>query len=209
MKKIILIGVCLFFIGGLFIFFYAKIADGKNSLLQYENPFRTIAKSVMKDKKPLPKLENPRLVVKKKDRKLEVYDGEKSVKTYKIGLGFAPVGDKEIEGDGKTPEGEFYIFTKNDKSKFYLSIGVSYPSIEDAKRGLEQKIITKKEHDSIVKAIEEKRMPLQNTKLGGEIYVHGSGAATDWTLGCIALANDEMKELFDRIPVGTAVKILP
>ena len=158
---------------------------------------------------PLPKINDPRLVIKKKARKLEVYDGEKLVKTYKIGLGFAPVGDKEIQGDGKTPEGNFYIFTKNDKSKFYLSLGVSYPSTEDAKRGLQQKIITQNEQDSIIKAIKEKSMPLQNTKLGGEIYIHGNGSATDWTLGCVALSNDEMKELFDAIPVKTPVKILP
>lgn len=209
MKKLLLIGCCLISIVGIIIFAYAKTADEKNSLIQYENPVKTIAKSVMKDEKPLPKLENPRIIVRKKDRKLEVYDGEKLVKTYKIGLGFAPEGDKETQGDGKTPEGEFFIFTKNDKSKFYLSIGVSYPSIEDAKRGLEQKIITKKEHDSIVKAIKEKRTPPQNTKLGGEIYIHGNGAATDWTFGCVALANDDMKELFDAIPVKTEVKILP
>ena len=56
-------------------------------------------------------IQNPRLVVKKSERKLEVFDGEKLVKTYRIVLGFAPEGDKEIEGDGKTPLGEFYVFT--------------------------------------------------------------------------------------------------
>ena len=61
-------------------------------------------------------MKNPRIVVKKAERKLEVFDGEKLVKTYRVGLGFAPVGDKEKQGDGKTPEGEFYIFTKNDKA---------------------------------------------------------------------------------------------
>ena len=93
---------------------------------------------------PLPEMKNPRLVVKKSDRKLEVFDGEKLVKTYRVGLGFAPVGDKEKQGDGKTPEGEFYIFTKNDQSRFYLSIGVSYPSTEDAERGLREKLISKR-----------------------------------------------------------------
>ena len=154
-------------------------------------------------------MKNPRLVVKKSERKLEVFDGEKLVKTYRIGLGFAPVGDKEKQGDGKTPEGEFYIFTKNDQSKFYLSIGVSYPSIEDAERGLREKLISKKQHDEIVEAIKNKKMPLQNTKLGGEIYIHGNGSKTDWTLGCVALEDAEMKELFDAIPVGTSVKIEP
>ena len=157
----------------------------------------------------LPKMENPRIVVKKEVRTLEVFDGEKIIKTYKIALGSAPKGDKEIEGDGKTPEGEFYIFTKNSESKFYLSIGVSYPGIDDAKRGLEQNLITQDEHDKIVKAINEKKTPLQNTALGGEIYIHGNGNLIDWTAGCIALTNKDMKELFDSIPVKTPITISP
>ncbi len=157
----------------------------------------------------LPAMKNPRLVVKKADRKLEVFDGEKLVKTYRVGLGFAPVGDKEKQGDGKTPEGEFYIFTKNPKSSYYLSLGISYPSTDDAERGLRDKLITKKQRDEIVKAVKNKKTPLQNTKLGGEIYIHGNGSSSDWTLGCIALENAEMKELFDAIPTGTSVKIEP
>lgn len=157
----------------------------------------------------LPKLENPRLAVKKSERKLYIFDGEKLVKIYKIVLGFKPVGDKEISGDGKTPEGDFYIFTKNDQSKFYLSLGVSYPSAEDAERGLAQKIITQEERDAIVQAINEKKMPLQNTKLGGVIYIHGGGIAKDWTWGCIALRDEEMKEIFDAVTVGTEITIMP
>jgi murein L,D-transpeptidase YafK len=161
------------------------------------------------DNSDLPKMEKPRIVVKKKIRTLEVFDGEKLIKTYKIALGFEPTGDKEIEGDGKTPEGDFYIFTKNSESKFYLSLGVSYPNIEDAKRGLEKELITQEEHDAILKAINEKKMPPQNTKLGGEIYIHGSGNIADWTAGCMALTNAEMKELFDAIPIETPVRIEP
>ena len=157
----------------------------------------------------LPKIENPRLVVKKSERKLEVFDGENLIKTYKIVLGFTPVGDKEIEGDGKTPEGEFYIFTKNDQSKFYLSLGVSYPSIEDAERGLRENLITREEYNAIQQGINEKKMPLQNTKLGGEIYIHGGGIVTDWTLGCMALRDEEMKEIYDAAKVGTRVFIMP
>ena len=157
----------------------------------------------------LSKLENPRLVVKKKERLLQVFDGGELIKTYEIVLGFAPVGDKEISGDGKTPEGEFYVFVKNDKSKFYLSLGVSYPDADDAKRGLAENLISPEEHDQIVEAAGKKRMPLQNTKLGGEIYIHGGGTLKDWTEGCIALRNEEMKELFDAIPVGAALRIEP
>jgi murein L,D-transpeptidase YafK len=157
----------------------------------------------------LPKLKNPRIVVKKGERLLQLFDGEKLIKTYKIALGFAPRGDKEKEGDGKTPEGEFYLFTKNPKSNFYLSLGVSYPSIDDADRGLKANQITKKERDAIAAAIRNKKMPLQKTALGGEIYIHGGGTSRDWTWGCVALENADIKEIFEAIPIGAVVKIEP
>ena len=157
----------------------------------------------------LPEMDNPKLLVSKAERKLEVFDGENLVRTYKIALGNVPVGDKEVEGDGKTPEGEFYIHTKNSKSRFYLSLGISYPYKEDAKRGLENELITQEEHDQIVAAVEGMKMPPQKTALGGEIYIHGSGNLADWTAGCIALTNGDMKALFDAVPLGTPVEIRP
>lgn len=154
-------------------------------------------------------LKAPRILVHKSERKLELFDGDKLIKTYTVVLGFRPKGDKEVEGDGKTPEGKFYVFTKNPKSKFHLSLGVSYPSKEDAARGLGQGIISTPEHDEIVKAIDAKAMPLQKTALGGEIYIHGGGTAADWTDGCVALKDEEIQELFNAVPVGTEVLILP
>lgn len=169
----------------------------------------SIEKLAAQQSESLPKLKNPRLVVKKAQRALEVFDGDKLIKTYTIALGFAPAGDKQREGDGKTPEGEFYVFTKNAQSKFYLSLGLSYPNAEDARRGLTDKIITQSEHDAIMKAVREKKSPPQNTALGGDIYIHGGGTAEDWTWGCVALDKENIKELFDAIPVGTRVKIEP
>ncbi len=154
-------------------------------------------------------MKNLHIVIEKKSRLLQIYDGENLFKTYKIALDFSPEKDKEVESDGKTPEGEFYIFTKNENSKFYLSLGVSYPNIEDARRGLENEIITREEYEIIVEAIDKKQMPPQKTKLGGEIYIHGGGNSSDWTQGCIALGDDEMKEVFDVVSVGTSVEILP
>src|SRR5262245_31786852 len=104
--------------------------------------------------------EKIRIEIRKKARTLTLLDGDKPVKTYEMVLGFSPVGDKEVEGDGKTPEGRFYVFTKNPGSKFHLSLGVSYPSIEDAERGLKSDLISKTEADSIVRSINEKGMPL-------------------------------------------------
>lgn len=155
------------------------------------------------------KLENPHLVVKKKERLLQLFDGEKLIKSYEMVLGFSPEGDKEIEGDGKTPTGEFYVFTKNLESKFHLSLGLSYPNIEAATRGLKEDLISQAEHDAILQAIVEKRMPPQKTRLGGEIYIHGGGTAGDWTRGCVALGNEEMTELFNAVPIGAAVRIEP
>lgn len=160
-------------------------------------------------RQPLPPMENPHIIIRKKQRLLKIYDGGKLVREYKFALGFAPIGDKQTEGDGKTPEGEFYVFTKNDQSKFYLSLGLSYPNAADAKRGLKEKIISQEEYEAIVKAVAEKQMPPQKTALGGEIYIHGGGIETDWTQGCVALENEEIKEIFDAIPIGTKVKILP
>lgn len=151
----------------------------------------------------------PRLVIRKSKRTLTVFDGDAEIKSYKIVLGFAPKGNKEIEGDGRTPEGAFYVFTKNSESKFHLSLGVSYPGKEDAIRGLKAGLISQTEHDEILSAIDEKRMPLQKTRLGGEIYIHGGCTSSDWTEGCVALDNDQMTELFDAIPVGAKVIILP
>ena len=158
---------------------------------------------------PLPKLVNPHLRINKQKRTLEVFDEGKRLRSYPISLGFAPNGDKEVEGDGKTPEGEFYVFTKNPESAFFLSLGLSYPNSEDARRGLRDGLISQAEHDEIVDAISNKLMPPQKTKLGGEIYIHGGGCQKDWTAGCVALENEKMKELFDAIEVGTPVFIVP
>ena len=159
--------------------------------------------------KTLANMENPHILIKKKARTLQIFDGQRLIKTYKISLGFKPVGDKEIEGDGKTPEGNFYVYFKNEQSAFYLSLGLSYPNIEDAIRGLKENLITQDEYDAIIKANNEKTMPPQKTKLGGEIFIHGGGCDADWTAGCMALTNEEMKEIFDVISVDTSVKIEP
>jgi murein L,D-transpeptidase YafK len=154
-------------------------------------------------------LKNPRIVVLKSKRRLELYSDGALVRSYKVGLGLNPVPDKQRQGDRATPEGEFYIFTKNDKSAFYLSLGISYPNVEDAERGLRDGLISRAQHAAIVKAIKRRATPPQNTALGGDIYIHGNGSSSDWTWGCVALENDEVKELFNAVPVGTPVTIKP
>lgn len=144
----------------------------------------------------------------KAERRLEVYRGEEKLHVFKIGLGNHPVGDKEREGDGRTPEGTFYICAKNPKSRFYRSLGISYPAVDDAERGLRSGQIDQATRDRIVAAQRRKVAPPWDTALGGEIFIHGHGASSDWTLGCIALENADMKVLFDLIGPGTAVTIV-
>ena len=151
----------------------------------------------------------PRIVVKKAERRLFLYDGNKLVRTYRIGLGLSPKGDKVRQGDRRTPEGDFYIFTRNDKSAFYRSLCVSYTNAPHAHRGLRDGLISKSQYDAIMRALKLKKTPPQNTGLGGDIYIHGHGAGSDWTWGCVALENDDIRELFNAATVGTPVTILP
>jgi murein L,D-transpeptidase YafK len=151
------------------------------------------------------------IIVTKSERKLELYQDTdpKPTHTFKIGLGHTPIAPKERSGDGKTPEGTYFICVKNPKSKFYLSLGISYPNAEDAARGLKSDLIERAIHDQIVAAEKRRITPPWNTALGGEIFIHGRGATSDWTLGCIALDDTDMKTLFDLIEVGTIITIKP
>src|SRR6185436_15642098 len=116
-------------------------------------------------------IEKPRIIVYKRERKLELYSNKTLIRTYRVGLGFSPVADKVREGDGATPEGEFYIFVKNNRSGYYLSLGVSYPNVEDAERGLRDGLIDRTQYNAIVEANRKKTGPPQYTKLGGLIYI--------------------------------------
>ena len=149
----------------------------------------------------------PTIVVKKSQRQLLLLSNGKVVRKYRIGLGSSPIGDKVRQGDRRTPEGEFFVFVKNANSAFYLSLGLSYPNAAHAARGLRDGLITRAEYDAIMRQLQLKKGPPQNTKLGGDIYIHGNGAQSDWTWGCVALENDDMRELFDAVSVGTTVRI--
>lgn len=149
------------------------------------------------------------LNIYKGNRTLELWRDQDLIGEYRIGLGFDPVGHKEKEGDGKTPEGSYYVCSRNSKSKFYLSLGLSYPSIPDAERGLASNMISQSQHDNIATSINEGKMPPWNTSLGGEIMVHGSGGNSDWTRGCIAVDNDIMDILWEHCSTGTTVTIYP
>lgn len=148
-----------------------------------------------------------KIIVRKNERRLDLFEGENLRKTYLVALGSCPLGAKEVEGDGKTPEGKYYIFTKNRKSKFHLSLAISYPSPEDAEFGRSKGLISGKELAEITAADELRAKPPQKTGLGGEIYIHGGGIDGDWTEGCIAMADEDISELFDLVERGTTVEI--
>jgi len=162
----------------------------------------------MYDSFPLPAISSPRILVEKSLHRLTAFDGDKPAKRYRVAVGEGR-GDKFSEGDKCTPEGDFYVCSKNPRSKYVLSLGLSYPDVEDAARGLRDGIITQAQHDAIAQAVRQRRQPPWNTPLGGEIMIHGCGAGRDWTLGCVAMEDDDIRELYPAIPVGTVVRIVP
>ncbi len=136
-----------------------------------------------------------RLVVDKGERRLYVMQDGYVVRTYPVALGRDPVGPKQMQGDGRTPEGEYYIDWRNPNSRFYRSLRISYPSPADRQYAA-----------------------YLGVDPGGMIMIHGSpnvtrtgdyGVRADWTEGCIAVSNDAMDELWEAVTEGTPVEIRP
>ena len=129
-----------------------------------------------------------RIQVFKGERRMQLLHDRQLLREYKFELGFAPVGHKEFEGDGRTPEGSYRIDRRNPNSRFHLSLGISYPNRND-----------------FAHARSQGRDP------GGDIFIHGTPdgwvGQKDWTWGCIAISNDEMDEVFAMVQTGTLVTI--
>lgn len=155
------------------------------------------------------KVAEPAIVIYKARRSLELHDGDTLAATYSIGLGSSPQGHKQKEGDCRTPEGEYYVCLRNDKSRYYLSLGLSYPNEADARAGLDSGLITQAQYDDIAQAIAGGRRPPWDTPLGGEIMIHGRGGGQDWTLGCVAVDDDVMDVLWANVSSGVKVTICP
>ena len=172
-----------------------KPAGGKQLVARHRDALRPV--------------DSAHVVITKTRRELVLYSAGSEVCKYRIGLGLRPAGDKMREGDGCTPEGEFYVCNHNTESKYKLSLGLSYPSAEDAARGLAAGLITQEQCDAIVRANAARGIPPWDTPLGGEICIHGGGARRDWTKGCIALDDADICELFELVPDGTPVTIKP
>jgi murein L,D-transpeptidase YafK len=128
--------------------------------------------------------------VHKADRKMYLLHNEKVLKSYDVGLGFAPAGHKQFEGDGKTPEGAYWITHRNPNSDFHLSLGISYPNEAD-----------------MAFAEAQEKPP------GGDIFIHGAPnrkiGRRDWTAGCIAVSDKQIEIIYSMIEPGTPIFILP
>lgn len=131
------------------------------------------------------------IVVNKGARKMYLLHNETILREYEVDLGFAPEGHKQIEGDGKTPEGTYLIDRRNPNSQFHLSLGISYPNTRDR---------------MAAKAM--------GKKPGGDIFIHGQPnrgkpKGRDWTAGCIAVSNEEIAEIYAMVDEGTIITIRP
>ena len=157
---------------------------------------------------------HPRVVVSKSAGTLDLYDGTRLVRTYPCITGLA-AGDKDVEGDKKTPLGTFRIVYKNPESKYHLSMGLDYPNTEDVARGLAAGVITPAQAADVLDAaksdlrVESNQNRLWKSPLGGEIFIHGHGEGRPGTAGCIALSNPLIEELYAVCEVGTEVEIRP
>jgi murein L,D-transpeptidase YafK len=132
----------------------------------------------------------------KAQRRMELKRNGTLLNTYRVALGFAPKRHKEREGDGRTPEGRYAIDARNPRSAFHLSLRVSYPDDKDKAHAAELGVPP-----------------------GGDIYIHGQPngwrkllvrhPAKDWTTGCIAVTDREMREVWSLVPTGVTVVIHP
>lgn len=127
--------------------------------------------------------------VDKSERRMTLLRDGRIVKSYRVLLGDAPVGHKRQQGDERTPEGRYRITFRNDKSRFHLSLRVSYPNEADRRQAR-----------------------VRGVDPGGDIMIHGGtppGYSRDWTDGCIALSDAQIEEVWRLVPVGTPIEISP
>lgn len=132
-----------------------------------------------------------RIIVMKSARRMHLLHGDTVLKSYDIDLGFQPDGHKEVQGDGRTPEGRYTIDRRNPDSLFHLSLGISYPNAADIAHA-----------------------KTLGQPAGGDIFIHGARRmfdprGADWTAGCISVNNREMERIYSMVKRGTVIDILP
>jgi murein L,D-transpeptidase YafK len=145
-------------------------------------------------------------------RQLSTVERTQSPACFDVALGFAPEGAKRTQGDGKTPEGWYWVSWKIPKGQtsYYKALYVNYPNAEDAAIALREGRVDQATHDRIASAA-SKHSTVTDSPLGALIEIHGSGSRPrNWTLGCVALDNENMDWLYEASVSGrTAIRILP
>lgn len=136
---------------------------------------------------------NDVIVVSKIDRNLILYRKGSRVRNFNAGFGFNFLADKLYSGDKATPEGEYKIIKKLDRSRYYKALLIDYPNREDQKR--------------FALAKRKKLIP-HNVGIGNLIEIHGGGGNNSMTNGCISLQDNHISDLFNQVDVGTPVVIV-
>ena len=159
-----------------------------------------------------------KIIVHKARRRLDVFADETLLKSYIVNLGLAPEGDKNRQGDMRTPEGDLFICSMSRVSRFTRFLNLAYPTPRSARAGVESGRVNARVEEDVLGAFRQRnRCPPQNTPLGGAVGIHGSGGwesrpggyvVTDWTWGCVGLRDSDILELFDGYAeVGLQVQI--
>ncbi len=139
-----------------------------------------------------------KVLVKKAERRLYLVKGDKPFRSYKVSLGSNPVGHKERQGDGRTPEGQYTITWRNPQSQFRKALHISYPNLSDRLRAERLGV-----SPGGLIAIHGQPRPNQHREL--QELIQGD----DWTQGCIAVSNMEIDEIWEYTREGTPIEILP
>ena len=158
---------------------------------------------------------DPWLLIESGADRLTVFQqGKPSLVLNNIAFGAAGVNDKRRRGDDVTPRGVYRVAWIRRQSKFLHFIGLNYPSLADAQRGLKDGRIDQQTFDRIKLSHLRGDIPPQDTPLGGHIGIHGVGKGrldihrvANWTAGCVAVENNQIKRLTETVRIGTVVEI--
>ena len=148
----------------------------------------------------------------KAQHEMWLQDGDSILRKFTVALGIGgPTAGKLLRGDGRTPQGRYYVCEKRPNSRFHRFLAISYPNVDDAERALAEHLITTDQWADILFANFRQTMPPWSTPLGGDVGIHGYGGrrpiGIDWTKGCIAVSDADIDYLYDRVPIGTPVII--
>jgi murein L,D-transpeptidase YafK len=138
-------------------------------------------------------------------------DGDRIMRKFQVALGKNPASSKLQRGDGRTPEGKYYVCEKREHSRFHRFLGISYPNVLDAEQAFAERLITADQWADILFANLTQTVPPWETAMGGRVGIHGYGGRPllpiDWTEGCIAVSDPDIDYLYGHVQLGTPVII--